>query len=253
MGRYIYQGVTGGGSSASVKHYLTTRAYCGIDTHATSCTSWTVPSGVTCATFELWGGGGAGAPTCCCMCYGGEAGSGGAYTMKTIPVTPGSVYNFVVGCGGCGSEQWYQSNACGCSGGTTYITGTGLTNLCAVGGQGGRWCNASPTNTSVLANRALAYGGDLNLPGIPSQTFGCGWYPGSSQCSIALTGGSPFGGGWQPTMVAVGQCQSGGACGITGSFPGGGGGSRPMMTTSMCDCCAMCSGAGADGLIIITT
>lgn len=253
MGRYVYGGLCTSGLIGANKHYLTTRTYCGVDTHSTACTTWIVPAGVTCATFEIWGGGGAGAPTCCCMCYGGFPGSGGAYSMKTIPVVPGASYSFVVGCGGCGSEQWYQSNACGCSGGVTYVTGTGLTNFCAEGGLGGCWCNASPSNNGATGGRATAYGGDINLRGIPAQVFNCSWYPGGGQCSIALTGGSPFGGGWQPTQLAVSQCQVGGACGVTGSFPGGGGGPRAMMNTSMCDCTAMCSGAGADGLIIITT
>lgn len=253
MGRYIYGGLCTSGFKGANKHYLTTRTYCGTDTHSTACTTWIVPADTTCATFEIWGGGGAGAPTCCCMCYGGEPGSGGAYSMKTIPVTPGASYSFVVGCGGCANECWYNSNACGCGGGTTYVTGTGLTNFCAEGGFGGRWCNASPTNSTLTGARAVAYGGDLNLRGIPAQMFGCGWYYGSGSCSISLTGGAPFGGGWQPTMASVSQCQNPGACGITGSFPGGGGGQRPMMNTSMCDCQAMCNGAGADGLIIITT
>jgi hypothetical protein len=252
MGRYIYGGLCTAGIKGANKHYLTTRTYCGVDTHSTACTTWVVPTGVTCATFEIWGGGGAGAPQCCCQCYQGQPGSGGAYSMKTIPVTPGATYSFVVGCGGCANECCHNSNACGCQGGTTYVTGTGLTNFCAAGGEGGYWCNAGVTNSGMTSNRAQAYGGEINLPGIPAQMFNCSYSYGGN-CSIALTGGAPFGGGWQPTLMAVGQCQVGGACGVTGSFPGGGGGPRPVMTTSSCDCSAMCAGAGADGLIIITT
>lgn len=252
MGRYVYGGTCTSGIIGSNKHYLTTRTYCGTDTHSTACTTWIVPAGVNCATFEIWGGGGAGSPHCCCQCYQGEPGSGGAYAMKTIPVTPGSAYTFVVGCGGCANECWWSANACGCSGGTTYVTGTGLTNFCATGGIGGYWCNAGDTNSGMTSNRAQAYGGDINLRGVAAQMFACSYSYGGN-CSIALTGGAPFGGGWQPTLMAVGQCQSYGACGVTGSFPGGGGGPRSTMTTSMCDCCAMCNGAGADGLIIITT
>ena len=256
MPRYIFGGTCVSGTfSSSIKQYITTRSIAGNDTHSTACSTWTVPTGVTCVTFELWGGGGAGTPTCCCMCFNGPPGDGGAYSMKTLAVTPGTVYTVCVGCGGCGSCCWWQANACGCQGRKTFILGTGLSNFCAEGGQGGLWCNASPCNMYALANnsRALAYGGDINLPGTPAQTFGCGWYPGQSNCSIALTGSSPFGGGHQPTLMAVRQCQEPGACGVTGIFPGGGGGPRPMMSTSMCDCCAMCAGAGSDGLIIITT
>ena len=107
--------------------------------------NWTVPVNITCATFELWGSGGGGGAKCCCDCYHqGSGGSGGIYAAMTIPVTAGDTYTLVIPAGGMycsiGSET---SHWCcqGGAGGTTYVTGTGITKLCAPGGQpGNNYC-----------------------------------------------------------------------------------------------------------------
>lgn len=94
------------------------------------CYAWIVPTGVTQATFEIWGGGGAGAGGRCCG-YGPPGGSG-AYAKKAIPVTAGTCYQlFVAPATQCSDGQ------CGCRGCTTYVVGTGLTNFCAEGGMSG--------------------------------------------------------------------------------------------------------------------
>jgi len=71
MGRYVYSGTSGGGLTSS-KSFLFKPIPGGGNLSAT----WTVPSDVTCATFEVWGGGGSGSPGCCCTCYYGNPGSG---------------------------------------------------------------------------------------------------------------------------------------------------------------------------------
>lgn len=240
MPRYIFSGVTQTFIGAK-KIFLTPH------TQAV-CNTWTVPAGVTCLTFELWGAGGAGSPVCCCTCYGGMPGDGGAYSMKTLSVTPGTVYTYVVGCGGCGSSSWYQSNACGCRGSDTYITGTGLSNFCAMGGAGGLWCNQTPCNCALQNIGIVGYGGDLNLPGYNGRRTVCCF---SGSCFLNITGSAPLGGGLH-AVGHTGQQTTYISCGVHGNYPGGGGQSKPMFSPGWCDCCEGCNGGGADGLIIIT-
>jgi hypothetical protein len=92
------------------------------------CCLWTVPAGVTCVRFQLWGAGAGSAFNNCCgyQPFGGT----GAYASVIMPVTPGAQYTLCTGCGGLNGND----------GGTTFITGTGLTNLCAQGGEGDRYC-----------------------------------------------------------------------------------------------------------------
>ena len=239
MGRYVSLAAT---STGSIKSGQASK----VMFRATGSTqTWTVPSGVCCVTMEIWGGGGAGAPSCCCTCWGGTAGGGGAYSMKTLAVTPGSTYTIVVGTGGCGSACSWQSNACGCPGTVSYVTGSGLTNFCAEGGYGGYWCDSSTYNGCIGASNA--YGGDLNLRGRGTAMSGC-----LSGCGqMGITGSSPMGGGFNWT-TGTGACGDPGSCAQNGQFPGGGGGARPMFGPGWCDCCAGCNGAGADGLVLIT-
>lgn len=235
MGRYINTGLTTTLTGAKKIFYNT----------AASSQTWTVPAEVRCATFEIWGAGGAGSPSCCCTCYGGSAGNGGAYSLKTIPVTPGSVYNLTVGGGGCGNMCWYNGNACGCCGWPTFVTGAGLSNFCAEGGVGGYWCNSMPG-----PEYSNAYGGDINLKGTPSIKMDmCTWQGG---CAFQAGGAAPFGGGYQLHPYAVGAEANPLSCGLTGIFPGGGSPARHQWTGGWCDCCSGCTGGGADGLVVIT-
>jgi hypothetical protein len=242
MGRYVYAGYQ------NVKTGSAKRTMFRVPIGTGACfynTNWIVPTNVNCATFEIWGGGGAGAPNCCCNCSQGHAGSAGGYSLRTISVTPGDSYSITVGAGGCGNECWYNGNACGCAGGITYVTGTGLSNFCATGGQGGTWCNSSYEGGTA----GVGYGGDLNLRGKQGRSDGCC----SQGCAgTGLGGAAPFGGGWQIHPRGVGACSTCLACGPGGIFPGGGGLPRPGYTPGWCDCCAGCSGPGGDGLVIIT-
>ena len=109
--------------------------------------TWRVPDGVSTATFHIWGGGGAGAPAYCCM--SGVSGGSGAYAFKTISVSPGDCYTTCYE----GYERYCCTSASHVNGGITdqaakyimygtrgmktYVTGTGLTNFCAEGGNPG--------------------------------------------------------------------------------------------------------------------
>jgi len=94
-----------------------------------SCT-WTVPSGVTCARFQIWGAGGGSGMSCCCG-YG-IAGGTGAYASVIIPVTAGNSYTLCAGCAYCCWPSWNGQSNPGCQ---SYVTGSGLSNFCAMGGE----------------------------------------------------------------------------------------------------------------------
>ena len=96
--------------------------------------NWTVPGGVTCARFQIWGAG-AGSGTSCCCGYG-VGGSSGAYASVIMPVSPGNTYTLCSGCAYCCHPQWGNMND-GCP---SYVQGSGLSNFCVEGGESCLWC-----------------------------------------------------------------------------------------------------------------
>jgi hypothetical protein len=132
---------------------------------------WTVPSGISTATFHLWGGGGSGAPSY--QCQQGVGGGSAAYAYKSVSVTPGDVYTLCLD----GAER-HCCTRFFCSDGTTvltdqgdqsithgergmkaYVLGTGLDNFCAEGGNPGiaRCCGWASSNNGQ------GYGGEPNF------------------------------------------------------------------------------------------
>lgn len=235
---------------------------------STSC-SWTVPSGVSSVTFEVWGGGGGGgatAATCDC-CARAMSGGGGGYSMKTITVNSGDVYTVCAGNGGCtssgtgwGSESSYCS--AGINGNPSWVTGTGLTNFCASAGQGGILSGANGAfhcYRSCGCNSPLAgmgYGGDVMECGgmaVQGSTGSNGW----RSFTMGGQGGGPGGGvggynngGWNAsTCSGSGSAASGNNPYLWGVFPGGGGAGAGQ---GDCVCCQLPGGRGAAGLVKIT-
>lgn len=102
-----------------------------------SCT-WTVPSGVVKARFEIWGPGGTSGAGLCCG--GSPWGASGSFMAFTIPVTAGCQYVLCAAC----ANQSMQPYCCGClnyaqccyNGNfkASYVSGYGLCNICAPGG-----------------------------------------------------------------------------------------------------------------------
>lgn len=238
MARYLNPGSVSLITSTRTLEIATTYNGSGI------CCVWTVPSGVTTATFEIWGGGGSGGVNCCCYCNQGEAGSSGGYSLKTVSVTAGDTYTICAGQGGlmsctvgAGTSQY------GCRGCKSFVTGTGLSNFCVDGGCGGFMVGVCCVKTSVFVNSGKAFGGDININGGKSVSLG-------NSCSIVETAtigfGAPFGGGF--SLSGANHCTpyfTNGQCGI---FPGGGG---TGSFACCCDCCG-CSGLGAPGLVKVT-
>jgi len=94
-----------------------------------NCT-WTVPSGTTCARFQIWGAGGGSTESRCCMWS--PVGTTGAYASVIMPVTAGQSFTLCGGCAYCcytGGDGVNQSRGC-----PSYVQGPGLTNFCAEGG-----------------------------------------------------------------------------------------------------------------------
>ena len=224
--------------------------------------NWVVPPDITGVTFEIWGGGGGGASgNCECDCRirtGG--GGGGGYSMVTIPVTPGSTYAMTMGNGGVastgdGGPNTSGGSVRGCNGGTTYITGTGLSNFCAEGGQGG--CSGITHNCYSCACQAdfggTAYGGSINYKGGYAQTGRIGGGSCWSFYSLGGDGAGPGGGAGGRNMAAYSSFSYGDRCNnplLDGTLPGGGGAGHGC--GSECQCRSSGSGRGAPGLIKIT-
>jgi hypothetical protein len=93
------------------------------------CCLWTVPAGVTCAQFQLWGHGGGTSSNCCCG--GSPFGPSGAYASVIMNVTAGATYTICAGCAYC---CYATQTTPGLSTQPTFVTGTGLTNFCAQAG-----------------------------------------------------------------------------------------------------------------------
>lgn len=97
------------------------------------CCLWTVPAGATYAQFQIWGAGAASKGGFCCSLsmWGGS----GAYASVIIPVVPGCQYTL---CAGCAMNCCYyctQGSDTYGNGCMSYVTGYGLNNFCADGGD----------------------------------------------------------------------------------------------------------------------
>lgn len=200
-----------------------------IFTETGSAQTWTVPSGITQATFTLYGAEG-GNDT------GSDAAGGlGAKVTGTLPVTAGTVLQVNAG----------QTGPPGGLGGTRAFGGGGLGGNDG-GGGGGASDLRSPTSDGSypLANRLLVAGGGggggLNwfsqdgssVPGGPGGSSGAPGTPGtdSSGCGATLGGGA---GGGPGTSSAGGTGGGGGPVSGTSSclgVPGEGGGTGSVGT-----------------------
>jgi hypothetical protein len=216
------------------------------------CCLWTVPSGVTRVTFEIWSGGGGGAGhTCCNDCSFSIGGNGGNYAIVTINTSPGCQYTVCAG----GSWPCDKSHTCSAGMGCrSYVQGYNLSNFCAMGGCGGWMCNGDAWGTYCLnsgcanCNICSSFGGDFGMSG------SSGFKMGHSGCHCSgadggWTGAAPMIG----LMHAVSATESWCSCGCYVNWPAGGGASG---VSSYCNnwakCCAAGSGQGGSGIVKIT-
>ena len=205
--------------------------------------TWTVPSGVTEVTFEIWGPGGGGGAKCCCECYhGGPPGAGGGYSSVTVATAAGCAYAVCVGYGGMvtGVGSCTLHWCCyGQPGSTTYVTGFNLSNLCATGGDGGR--NDCYYICGCNVNGGIGYGGTVVSCGSGGANQG---YSDAYFWRFAHAGAPPFTGASRP-MTGDHCCPC--MLGYPGVFPGGGG---ATVMPNICCCCSQ-GGVGANGLVRI--
>ena len=216
----------------------------GINFNGHQC-AWTVPADTTAIKFEMYGGGASGWGACCCMMVGIPGGAGG-YVVKHLSEDDGdftagsSVYQICSAGTGC----CYPGSSIG-RGHTSYISGPGLSNFCAIGGhQGQHQCRSFNCYTCchTCFGCAHVYGGDYGQPGRSS------WLHSNHYCA---------GGLWQvasgsPGPLGTGDAHSPDACtfgmhsGGSPASPGVGGNSG--MTSGSC----CCSKAGGGGAVVVT-
>jgi hypothetical protein len=219
------------------------------------CCLWTVPTGVTKVTFEIWSGGGGGAGhTCCNDCSFSTGGSGGNYATRTIAVTPGWTYTVCAG----GSWPCSKSHTCVASMGCrSFVIGNNLSNFCVMGGCGGIMCNGDAWGGGSMGYHHTSGCANCNICGYFGADFGimgtAGFKAGQSMCrcngATSFTGQAPIIGTFQTTAVTEAWC----SCGCYVNWPAGGGQSG---TSSYCNdwakCCAGGSGQGGSGIVKIT-
>ena len=184
--------------------------------------TWTAPSGVTSATFKIWGAGGGNA--------GSFSGGQGGYTTGTFTVVSGRNYNVYVGGTGSGRSGGWPGGGAAASGG----------NNLAAGGGGGYSAIQDSTNNAYLAI-AGAGGGAISAAsgfngggttGVSTNDAGYGINTGGTQSAGGVAnvsidgrssnGGSLFGGS-SSTPTNGGHAPGGG--GGSGYFGGAGGAS----------------------------
>ena len=179
--------------------------------------SWTVPTGVTSVTVQIWGAGGGGGGSNV-NGSGGSGGGSGAYSTRIVTVTPGA-YTFTIGTAGTAGTD---AGGTGGTGGNSTITIGGFT-LSATGGTGGAG------NSGAVGSGGLGSGGSTNNNGNPGLLGG----------ASGGNGGSAPNGGTGGTGNTNGAGNPGGTPGA-----GGGGGERGGGTQA--------GGAGARGEIRFT-
>ena len=232
------------------------------------CCLWTVPTGTTSIKFELLSGGGPGGSS------GGDydvgiGGQGGNYTVKTITrnvaaFVDGSTYTI------CAAGTSDCSCCCSCNmnckhGCTSFVTGLGLTNFCALGGMGGstHWDVMSGCYNCFISNATCSldnynagwvnhvcnsptYGGDIEFRGVSGSMRRT-----QPDCCADIHGvaGSPAGpfASWHG-IGGKHACMGGMACcSHHSSWPGGGGGAHITAATPAC-----AGSYGAGGLVRVT-
>lgn len=240
----------GGGGSVSVDAMAVYHTNRDSASNGGCCCAWTVPTGVTWFSVEMWGGGGGGAGSCCC--FFGTPGGSGSYSRKIIQhPTPGTtlagrVYRICAG----GSTGCSTQPAGGCAGNPSYVYGEseGSNIVCASPGTKGCSHCWGPIGSSYMGCRSEMCGswtGGFGMCGVG------GAYKGTSYCSGTAWSWAPsapfMGGMMRPGKDACsGYCCG---CGTGGwpHFPGGGGWTTSSHTSGHVGCGA----AGAGGLVLL--
>lgn len=114
--------------------------------------TWTCPAHIRKAKVTVVGGGASGSSA---TSQAGGGGGGGGTAIKTLAVTPGTVYTVIIGAGGTAVPPGAGS---GVTGGTSSFAGPGITTVFGIGGSG----SSSPTDGGAGGG---GINGDLIIPG----------------------------------------------------------------------------------------
>jgi len=180
--------------------------------HTGAAQTWTVPYGVTSASFDLYGAEGRGFDVVASRVRGGDGGQ----TLATIPVTPNATVRIFVGGVGVAHRGGFNG------GGDAVYGGGGATDV-RIGGD-------------ALSDRVLVAGGGggggARCIGASGSAFGGngggvnGWAGSDPQCGISPGGGgTQSAGGSNGGALGQGGSGDGGGSGGGGGYYGGGGGS----------------------------
>jgi len=205
MARFTSEALTKSISSRGSRSNVITNATC----------TFTVPSGVSCISFELWGAGGSGGARCCCDCYHqGAGGAAAGYAAMTIPTSAGTNYSIQVGRNqhretyGCSHPL-----CCGDGGQCTCVTGTNITCLNAGCGMTGNndcltYCNCSnccfghaPSHTSGATTSSTAFSAASNRGSIHNWIDNGGFQGTSCRNSGGYVGMGTDSQAWGQTYV----------------------------------------------------
>jgi hypothetical protein len=228
----------------------------------TSTTNWIVPNGVNLVTFECWGAGGGGGGAASGTNNAGSGGGGGAYSIKTISVNPGIIYDLIIPAGGAGGSALGGNGTA--PGSTQVFLFGGLNAICTansgLGGIGGINGASSPGvgtfqfPSGIYGVGDIVYSGGTSGYSVPNNFSGGGGGgagsngPGGSSPSVVTSAAQSFG---------LGTAENGGngAQGVATSGNGtngllfGGGGSGGIFRSGGS---GRIGGTGAQGLIRVT-
>ena len=242
----------GGGGGGTITHHNLVVYHTSVDNgnNGGCCCAWTVPTGVTWFSVEMWGGGGGGAGACCC--FQGWPGGSGTYTRKIVQhPTPGTsletrVYRICAG----GTTGCVDRTCIGCKGCPSYIYGESETAnvVCAEGGlAGGSKCYfGNNCNYNGCASiQCGSYCGTMGICGVGGAGKGnasCHQGSYTHVPSAPMTGGNFR----QGKDFCSSMCHGCHAAGYA-HFPGGGG----ATATNHGDWNPAYGNPGAGGLVVI--
>ncbi len=235
----------GGGGGSQDEFYVANCNHWSV-TNGGKCCDWTVPEGTQSIKFTIVSGGGPGGGTS--DNDWGNGGAGGNTAIKTIQEsagdfssTAGSLSSFTLCAAGtsqCGCCQCCEACACrpGC---TSYVSGPGLSNFCAIGAKGGdhfcdvqcscyncfriMQCNMGRYNAGWKTHMCSPgwCGADYGFTGTSGGVYK-GYSCNSYQTSSPGTPTGPFSAASPATGLSLCSDASGCYSG-TAMFPGGGG------------------------------
>jgi hypothetical protein len=205
----------------------------------TSSGTWSVPVGITSATFEAIGAGGGGGSASGAN-QGGGGGGGGAYSSGVFTVSNGQSYTVTVATAPAGGA----SGGDGTNGGDSAVILSGVDKVRAQGGRAGLGTN----------NGGIGKSGGSAASGVGTVLYGGGSGADGSSTASGSGGGaageSGDGGNADAFSTGTGNGINSGTGGVIGSDGGayGGGGSGAFRSTAG----TTNGGSGGAGIILIT-